>query len=396
MAKKKWLPLFIIGAILIMACAFAASRLLGDAKTVTGGVKKQKHTVQTTKPSQLVFAAMGDQLAHDSVVAQAKSGDTYDFTPYFKHIRGLYSNADVVFCNAESLAAGQQLGISGYPTFNAPNEFARDLVNGAGCNLIGLANNHMNDKQQAGIDANLGVWDSLPILAHSGSNKSAEDQQNIPYFTKNGIKVAFLAYADYSNNTNLTSYGLNIYHDEQLFSSQLKEARANADAVIVSLHWGTEDSTTPNSDQAAMAQRAADLGADVVIGTGPHVLQKTVWLNGANDKKTLVWYSIGNMLSSQLAINELTSGVAGFTLVKEATGVRVESPTFKATFMSYDWPAADRAAQRLTTRSNLKLQPLSEATGRPEAMFGSKYSVSERTKYVHDTITSAAGVTFTP
>lgn len=399
MTKKKRIVIIIGIVILLAAGTIAALQLFGTTKDKVAPVAApQKHTSpsKTTAPNQLVFAAMGDQLAHDSVVAQAKTGSTYDFAPYFTAIRPLYKNADVVFCNPETLMAGQQLGISGYPTFNAPNEFARDLVNGAGCNLINIASNHVNDKQQKGINANLDVWDKLPILAYSGSNRSAQEQNTIHYFTKNGIKVAFLAYADYSNDTNLTSYGLNIYHNDTLFTSQLKEARANADAVVVSLHWGTEDSNVVNSDQTAAAQKAASLGADVVIGTGPHVLQKTVWLDAKDGKKTLVWYSIGNMLSSQLAVNELTGGVAGFTLVKQSSGVKVEAPTFKATFMSYDWPAADRAAEKLTTRSNLKLQPLSEATGKPEAMFGSTYSVSERTKYVHDTITNDAGVTFTP
>jgi poly-gamma-glutamate synthesis protein (capsule biosynthesis protein) len=398
MSKKKRLTLLIVAVIILATGGFAAYRLLKDTKTaiVPSAGKTVAEQKKDTTPNQLVFAAMGDQLAHDSVVAQAKTGSTYDFTPYFTAIRPLYATADVVFCNPETIAAGEQLGVSGYPTFNAPNEFARDLVKGAGCNLINLASNHTNDKHQAGIDANLDVWTKLPILAYSGSNRSAKEQQTIHYFTKNGIKVAFLAYSDYSNDTNLTSYGLNIYHNDTLFSSQLKEARANADAVIVSMHWGTEDSGTVNSDQIASAQRAADLGADVVIGTGPHVLQKTVWLNGANGKRTLVWYSIGNMLSSQLAINELTGGIAGFTLVKETNGVKVEDPTLKATFMSYDWPAADRAAEKLTTRSNLKLQPLADATGKPEAMFGSSYSVSERTKYVHNAIGTDGGVTFTP
>lgn len=398
MNKKRFVVVF-LAVLLLAAGTVAALRLVQNAKTVTSDKTSGTSTSGKTTASsanKLVFAAMGDQLAHDSVVAQAKTGSTYDFTPYFTAIRPLYTNADVVFCNPETLMAGQQLGISGYPTFNAPNEFARDLVKGAGCNLINLASNHVNDKQQKGINANLDVWDKLPILAYSGSNRSEQEQQTIHYFTKNGVKVAFLAYADYSNDTNLTSYGLNIYHNDSLFASQLKEARTNADAVIVSLHWGTEDSNDVNDDQKTAAQEAASLGADVVIGTGPHVLQKTTWLTGKDGKRTLVWYSIGNMLSSQVAVNELTGGVAGFTLIKQGNGVKVEDPTFKATFMSYDWPAADRAAEKLTTRSNLKLQPLGDATGRPEAMFGSSYSVAERTKYVHDMLTSSAGVTFIP
>ena len=194
MAKKRRVFVLLLLVIVLAACAFTAGQLLGATKTNTP-TPNTKNTPQTSSAAnKLVFAAMGDMLAHDSVVAQAKTGDTYDFTPYFTSIRPLYHTADAVFCNAETLAAGEKLGISGYPTFNAPSEFARDLVKGAGCNVISLANNHMNDKRQAGIDANLDVWDKLPILAHSGSNRSEDDRNEISYFSKNGIKVAFLAY----------------------------------------------------------------------------------------------------------------------------------------------------------------------------------------------------------
>lgn len=361
-------------------------------KSIASTTKSSSKSLQPT----LRFAAMGDMLAHDTVNKQAASNGSYDYASFFTSIKPLYKDADIVFCNPETIATGSQLGVSGYPTFNAPTEFARDLVSGAGCNLINLASNHMNDKGQTGIDANLTAWDNLPVLAKSGSNRSAAEQQTVRYFTKNNIKVAFLAFADYSNNTSVTSYGLNSYHQAELVDALMTEARNNADAVIVSMHWGTEDSTAVNTDQQAAAQHLADMGADVIIGTGPHVIQAATWLNGLNGHKTLTWYSIGNMLSAQLKIEELTGGVAGFTLVKKSSGVSVEQPTFKATYMSYDWSTADKAADNLLARHNLVLQPLANATGKPEAMFGSQYSVSERTQYVHQTLTSEAGVVLTP
>lgn len=345
----------------------------------------------------LHVVAMGDMLAHDSIVAQAKSGTSYDFKPYFAHIRPLYKDADVVFCNPETPSAGAAFGISGYPTFNAPTEFARDIVSGAGCNLINLATNHMNDKHQPGINANVGVWEALKPLAYAGSNRSAEEQATIHYFTKNGIKVAFLAYADYSNDTNLTPYGINFYHNDQFVKSQVAEARANADAVIVSCHWGTEDSTVVNADQAAEAQKLADWGADVIIGTGPHVVQKLTHLDGLDNRKTLVWYSIGNMLSSQLELNELTGIIAGFQIQKTTQGkVEVSKPTAQITFMSYDWSAADKAAQRLNTRSNLTLKPLRDSSAALTSMFGPQASVNERESFVRDTLGTDANPQIMP
>lgn len=350
-----------------------------------------------TKDGVVRFAAMGDMLAHDSIVSQARSSAGYDFAAYFAQVRPLYKDADVVFCNPETLIAGEEYGITGYPSFNAPKEFARDLVSGAGCGVINLATNHINDKGQAALSATLDTWDTQAILAKNGANRSAEEQMKVSYFTKNGVKFAFLGFADYSNNSSLTAYGLNSYHNTSLVTSLLDEARRNADAVIVSAHWGTEDSTQVNADQAAAAQLFADHGADVVIGTGPHVLQKATYLAGAEGRNTLVWYSIGNMLSSQLKIDELTGVIAGFTITKEAAGrVKVSTPTAQITYMSYDWAAADKAADRLEARSNLQLRPLSTAGSAPTDMFGAAYSKAEREAFVKTTLTAESGIIISP
>lgn len=387
--------------ILLLVAGLTAYSLLRPRPVQAPAHKQSSSSVkQLDKPSpaELRFAAMGDMLAHDTINQQARQGSAYDYRSFFTHIRPLYQGADVVFCNPETLVSGSQFGISGYPAFNAPSEFARDLASseGAGCNLINAASNHIGDKSQTAINATLDIWDALKPLAIAGANRSLEEQNTVRYFTKNNIRVAFLAFADYSNNTAVSSYGLNVYHDDALVARLMTEARSNADAVVVSMHWGTEDSNNVNTDQQTAAQRLADLGADVIIGTGPHVLQKAVWLTGKDGHRTLAWYSIGNMLSSQLKVNELTGGVAGFTLIKKASGVSVEQPTFKATYMSYDWSATDKAADNLLARHNLVLQPLANANGKPEAMFGGSYSVSERTAYVHQTITSETGVVVTP
>ena len=331
-------------------------------------------------------------LAHDSVVNNAKTSDGYDFTRYFTRVKSLYSDADVVFCNPETLAAGTAFVISGYPTFNAPSEFPRDL-NKVGCNLINLATNHIGDKGQAAINATLDTWQKLPILAVTGANRSATEQNTVSYFSKNGLKVAFVAFADFSNNKAVTTYGLNLYHDSALVKKLLTEARSNADVVIVSAHWGTEDSNTVNADQLSAAQLFASLGADVVIGTGPHVLQKVSSLPRSDGGTTLVWYSIANMLSSQLKTDELTGGVAGFTVEKQDGKITVKDLSFKATFMSYDWPAADRAAQKLETRSNLALYPLADAADQV-SKFGA--SLGEREQYVKNTLGTDVTMTVSP
>lgn len=356
--------------------------------------KPTSPSVKVPDAKTLRFAAMGDMLAHDSVVANAKTASGYDFTRYFSKIKNTYSNADIVFCNPETPAAGEKFGISGYPTFNAPTEFSRDLSK-VGCNMINLATNHMYDKGQAGVEATIDGWNQQKPLLIAGANKTSADSGKISYVTKNGITVAFLAFMDFSNSPVPNNYVVETYHDEAKMRAKLVEARKKADLVIVSAHWGTEDSTRLNDDQRRTAQLFADEGVDVVIGTGPHVLQSVATLKNAAGHSTLVWYSIGNMLSSQLAVNELTSGIATFEATKKDGKISVSKLGFHPTFMAYDWSTADRAAQRLSTRTNLMLYPLSDADDRIKAMFPSE-SLESRQKFITDTLGTETSVTFSP
>ena len=155
-------------------------------KSDTSVVKQTKTNtvVAPDKPKaspMIHMAAMGDMLAHDTIIANAKTGDTYDFTKYFANIRSVYKSADVVFCNQEGLSAGDQYGISGYPSFNAPTKFSADLQSGAGCNVINLANNHMGDKGVNATNVTIDNWNALKPLAISGANKSSTDQEKVSF-----------------------------------------------------------------------------------------------------------------------------------------------------------------------------------------------------------------------
>ena len=355
----------------------------------------QNHSLQSSarttlpKTEKIHLVAMGDMLAHDSVVAQAKQGESYNFTPYFSQVRSLYNQSnDVVFCNPETLATGPKYPISGYPAFNAPLEFIQALrspTNGLGCNVINLATNHINDKGQDQLAATVANWETLKPLAFSGANRSINEQNKVAYFTKNDVKFAFIAFADYSNNPELSSFGLNNYHDTALVTHLVQQARTTSDIVIVSMHWGTENTIQPNPDQVAASQLLASLGTDIVIGTGPHVLQPVVQLPRSDGGQTIVWYSIGNFLSSQLEANQLTGGIAAMDITKEGKKVSLRNLQFFPTFMSYQWPEADKKSDNLLARHSLQLQPLAKAGQPIESMFPG-LSVAERKQFVQQTL----------
>jgi len=306
------------------------------------------------------LVATGDMIAHDSVNANAKKADgSYDYLPFMEKMKPYFEKADIRFCNQATPAGGEQFGISGYPVFNAPVAFARG-IEGVGCNLINIGTNHTNDKGQPLIDATVAAWDNREgVLAVAGANRSVGEQNQSRIFTVKNVKVAFLSYSTYSNNMGLTPHGVNMYTDA-LATAQVGEARKNADIVIVSMRWGTEYSPDVNANQDAIAQTLTNLGADVILGHGPHVLEPVKRLKNADgSRESIVWYSLGNFLNTQIETEALIGGFAVMDI--DAGTKKLSNVAFMPTYMHYDWTAAEKRANNLLARKNLQMVPLDQA-----------------------------------
>jgi poly-gamma-glutamate synthesis protein (capsule biosynthesis protein) len=78
----------------------------------------------------------------------------------------------------------------------------------------------------------------------------------------------------------------------------VREARRQADLVVVSVHWGNEYQHLPTKRQRDIARALVDAGCDVILGHHPHVLQP-VELMEADGRRALVAYSLGNFISNQ-------------------------------------------------------------------------------------------------
>jgi poly-gamma-glutamate capsule biosynthesis protein CapA/YwtB (metallophosphatase superfamily) len=251
----------------------------------------------------------------------------------------------------------------------------------------------MGDKGVAATNKTLELWESLAPATITGANRSTDEQsQDIGYVTVKGIKIAMVSFADFNNNGATPAYSINLYHDEALVRKLVGEARKNADIVMASMHWGTEDSAIVNQDQRAQTTLLASLGVDVIIGTGPHVLQPVEVIERPDGGQMTVWYSLGNMLSSQLQLKGLIGGIASFEITKDAQGAaQVGALTFIPTYMHYEWTAAEAAASDLSARKNAKVYLLSEATTPlSNSLFNT--TVEAQQKYVDDTLGSLVKV----
>jgi poly-gamma-glutamate synthesis protein (capsule biosynthesis protein) len=125
-----------------------------------------------------------------------------------------------------------------------------------------------------------------------------------------GVNVAFLAYT-YGVNQRLPrrspdAPGVNIIgidseNDLTRAAADVRQARADADLVVVSLHWGDEYATSPTTWQRRVASELIEAGADVLLGHHPHVLQPIESYITRDKRRRLIVYSLGNFISSQNA-----------------------------------------------------------------------------------------------
>jgi poly-gamma-glutamate synthesis protein (capsule biosynthesis protein) len=283
----------------------------------------------TPEPTPIVetvsFSATGDNLIHQAIYTQAAarakaedSEEAYDFDYCYENIAPFYAQYDVNWINQETLC-NDELAPSTYPCFSTPGACARALYR-AGVRVFSLANNHTYDKGASGIAATLRFWASMPEdTVTTGLWRGTEDYDNIPVQTVNGVTIAYLSYTEHTNGIQQNSkMEANVIYTSQLdvIERQVRAAAELADFVVVGTHWGTEDSHTINSNQRALAQKLADWGADVIVGTHPHVLQNAEWLTAADGRQTFVAYSLGNFLSTQSHTDQLIGAILTLDLQK--------------------------------------------------------------------------------
>lgn len=295
----------------------------------------------------ITFTASGDDLVHRPIftAAQARSTDgTYDFTYVYENVSDFFKNHDINWINQETLL-NNTLEVSSYPTFSTPGQMGYALYD-ANFRIFNVSTNHTYDKGSAGVEATMQFYENdmpddicVSGLYHDGQ------WDDIPIYEYDGVKFAFLAYTYGTNgipNPTESDYRVILLEQEDIIQEQIKLAKEEADFVIVSAHWGIEGSHTVSDEQRTMARKLVDWGADMIVGTHPHVVQDAEWITTDNGRKVFCCYSLGNFISGQLSTDNLI-GVTldcSFRCELQEDGsykVRVEDPRLIPNTTVYGW-----------------------------------------------------------
>ena len=307
--------------------------------TVSAEAETEASTPGGFKEYDISLMAVGDNLMHMGIINTGIQPDgSRDYSFLFNGISGLLSNADVKIINQETILGGNERGFSGYPAFNSPTEVG-DAIANAGFNVVLHASNHSGDQGIGGLTSCDAYWQNYPQILTTGIYTDTAKAEEIPLLTIDHVTFAVLNYT-YGPNAEVLPKSLDGHlnmlcnYDAKTRKidfttlnpkvlTDIQKASLLADVVIVCPHWGTEYTTTPSSYQKQFAMQMAEAGADLIIGTHPHVIQPVEWVNAPNGNRALCYYSLGNYVSTQKNPLSMLEAVAWVTFHVTQDGVTI-------------------------------------------------------------------------
>ena len=181
-------------------------------------------------------------------------------------------------------------------TFRARPEYANYLTD-MGVDIVSLANNHASDYGEVSLTDTLDILDGMD-MRHVGAGRNLAEASRPVYFIANDKKIAIVAATQIERMDNPSTRGATeatagVFRcrDVGMLLQAVREARENSDFVIVFVHWGTESTNEIDWLQKEQAPQIAEAGADLIIGSHPHVLQPVGYCGDVP-----VVYSLGNFL----------------------------------------------------------------------------------------------------
>lgn len=248
-----------------------------------------KETIETTdkiKPEkqdgdQARILFVGD-IMFDRYIRQVAQKKGYDFI--LENVKNLLSKSDLVIGNLEgpvtesrSVSLGTQLGEKNNYIFTFDPVVTETLKN-HNIRLVNLGNNHILNFGKSGFE------ETKKYLRESKVEYfgSVREEKKSKIKEIRGIKIGFLNFNEFSGE------------NAENFAKEIKILKDKADFIIIYTHWGKEYVDSPNEETKNLAHSFIDAGADLIIGSHPHVIQ-----GSEKYKSKKIYYSLGNFVFDQ-------------------------------------------------------------------------------------------------
>jgi len=245
-----------------------------------------------------------------------------DYTYPFQYAVDILRSGDMVFGDLEAPLTESNHGLdpSGKIVLKSSEKAAEGLKY-AGFNILNLANNHIMDYYEKGLLDTISVLDKHEI-AYSGAGKTIDEARKPAIIEKKGVKIGVISYTDMAElifkGNPMISFAAEkeksgvAPRKYELIKEDIESVRENVDILIVSLHWGVEDSFHATEEQREFARKLIDDGADIILGHHPHRFQG---VEIYNDKPIV--YSLGNFIFDQNDPNNQESFIVNMEITDD-------------------------------------------------------------------------------
>lgn len=268
-------------------------------------------TTTTTTPPGPVTMVFGGDIHFDGVL-----GDRLERDPasILDGLQPALRDADLAVVNLETAIGGSGRPVAKAFNFRA-SAAALPALTDAGVDVISMANNHGLDFGEEGLAETLDAIDFLgsPVI---GIGRDEDDAYRPFTTTINGQRIAVIAATSVLDANLVSSWtatadqpGLASAKRVERLLDEVRAARAEADTVVVFLHWGTEKTFCPNANQRELAPALVFAGADVVVGGHAHRV-----LGGGYMGNAYVHYGLGNLVFRTSSADARATGLLRLTV----------------------------------------------------------------------------------
>ena len=272
-------------------------------KGLSNNLESNGEKNEKSQDNLLVIKAVGDIMLGRGVEYHLDNQGRDSSYP-FQHVAEVLSTADVVFGNLECpmTESSKSLDPSGKYILKCRPDLVESLKY-AGFNILNLANNHIMDYYEKGLFDTMETLEKRGIL-YCGAGKDIREAREPAVMNVDGLRVYVLGYTDMAEYFYKGDPMIKYEAEEQksgvaprrleYIKEDIESIQENADIIIVSLHWGVEDSFEVTKEQREFAYQLIDIGTDIILGHHPHKFQGVEIYKG----KPIV-YSMGNFIFDQ-------------------------------------------------------------------------------------------------
>ena len=331
----------LITVLAIAALIGAIILILDNGGTILSGLldkrpvaSEEAPVVNTSKEqySSVSVAAVGNIFISDHLLADARQGDGYDFSPCFFGTAKELSSADLTVGNLVCNFAGSPYGSA---TSSAPTVLANTLA-GQGFDLLQTANCASISNGMAGLESTIDTIRAAG-MQNAGTFTSARERDDcggVTLMEAGGMRVAFIAFTKGLGNMSLPEDAAGtvnlLYSDYDTNYSELDTdgivkvmdaaKKQSPDVIIVLVHWGSEYSQEVSSSQRNLENLLYENGADAIIGTHSHMVgpieEKTFTLADGTEKNVVTAYDLGDFYTDSTKPGTQTSAILKLTFTR--------------------------------------------------------------------------------